>query len=706
MDESIRLEIHDGVAVVTLDTPGEKVNLLNAGLLAALENTARDLASRQELTAAVVISAKHGGFIAGADIHEIESVTDAGAGAELARQGQRIFGLWASLPLPVVAALHGHCLGGGAEFALACHYRIATPDVVIALPEVRLGILPGFGGSQRLPRLISIEKALDIILTGRNVQTEEALAIGLIDRLAPAGGLLDEAVVLAREAALDASHLRAARQRHQRSLRHWLLEKNPLGRALLFGEARKRAVARAEGHYPGPPAIVEVVRRGLSLPLEQGLELEAKELGRLIVTPVSKNLVHLFFLSQRPKKGATAVAEPLQVAKAAVLGAGVMGGGIAQLLAARGVPVILKDIRQEALEDGLEHARATLRRQLGKQGEDAAKVEMKVRELMQRITGSTRYDGFEEVDLVIEAVVEKLSVKQAVLKEAETRLAEAAIFATNTSALSVSELQSAARHPGRVGGMHFFNPVERMPLVEIVRGERSDARTVATLYATALRLGKTPVVVADRPGFLVNRLLVAYLNEACLLAGEGVEWQTLDRLAREFGLPMGPFRLIDEVGIDIAAEVGRTLCTAFAWLPESPLLEKAVASGLKGKKGGEGFYLHPAGGKPQPNPAIGEKLGLAGGRKAGETDLRRLLLLMVNEAGRCLEEAVVATPEDVDTGMVFGAGFPPFRGGLCKWADSEGLEKLVGELQTLVGKHGERFAPCNYLQGREKFYTG
>jgi 3-hydroxyacyl-CoA dehydrogenase/enoyl-CoA hydratase/3-hydroxybutyryl-CoA epimerase len=702
MNEPIRLEIHDGVAVVTLDTAGEKVNILNAALLGAMENIARDLVSRQELAAVVVISAKHGGFIAGADIHEIESVIDADAGAELARQGQRIFGLWAALPFPVVAALHGHCLGGGTEFALACHCRIATPDAVIALPEVRLGILPGFGGTQRLPRLISIEKALDIILTGRNVHAEEALALGLVDRLAPAGGLLDEAVVLAREAALDASHLRAARKRHQRSLRHWLLEKNPIGRALLFGEAHKRAVARAEGHYPGPPAIVEVVRRGLSMPIEQGLELEAKELGRLIVTEVSKNLVHLFFLSQRPKKGAPVTAEPTKVAKAAVLGAGVMGGGIAQLLAARAVPVLLKDIRSEAVTAGLAQAREMFGRQLAKKDGDAGKVAAK----MTLITGTTSYDGFEGIDLVIEAVVEKMGVKQSVLRETETHMSAAAIFATNTSALSVSELQSVAQHPGRVGGMHFFNPVDRMPLVEIIRGERTDERTVATLFDTALRLGKTPVVVADRPGFLVNRLLVAYLNEACLAAGEGIEWQSLDRLAREFGLPMGPFRLIDEVGIDIAAEVGRTLCSAFPWLPESPLLAAAEASGLKGKKGGEGFYLYPADSKPQPNPAIGEKLKLPGKSQAGEADLRRLLLLMVNEAGRCLEEAVVAAPEDIDTGMVFGAGFPPFRGGLCRWADSEGLVKLVGELEELAGKHGERFAPCSWLKGRERFYAG
>jgi len=702
MEEPVRLEIRDGVAVITLDPPGEKVNILDADLLGALERTARDLSSRQELTAAVVISAKDAGFIAGADVHEIEAVTDAGTGAALARQGQRIFGLWASLPFPLVAAIHGHCLGGGTEFALACTCRIATPDAVIGLPEVRLGILPGFGGTQRLPRLISVEKALDIILTGRNVRAEEALEIGLLDRLAPAGGLLDEAVVLAREAALDASHLRAARKRHQRTLRRWLLEKNPVGRAILFSQARKEASAKAGGHYPGPPAIVEVIRRGLSLPLDQGLELEAKELGRLIVTEVSKNLAHLFFLSQRPKKGAPVAAEPLRVARAAVLGAGVMGSGIARLLADKGVPVLLKDIHDKAVDSGLAQIRESFRKQLSRQGGDEERIDAK----MALVTGTTSFEGFDTVDLVIEAVLEKMAIKQSALKETESLLKPTAIFATNTSALSVSELQRVAQHPGRIGGMHFFNPVERMPLVEVIRGEQTDAQTVATLFAAALRLGKTPIVVADRPGFLVNRLLGAYLNEACLAAGEGIDWQSLDRQARAFGLPMGPFRLIDEVGIDIAAEVGRTLCTAFPYLVESQLLEKAVASGLKGKKGGGGFYVYPQAGKPQPNADIAATLGLAGGRQAEEADLRRLLLLMVNEAGRCLEEQVVAESEDVDTGMVFGTGFPPFRGGICKWADGEGLARLRGEMEELADRHGERFAPCSYLRERERFYAG
>jgi len=700
MEQAVRLDIRDGVAVVTLDAPDEKVNILNAGFLAALEETARELADRSDLVAAVVISAKSGGFIAGADIRSFDGVRDAAEGADLARQGQRIFGLWAALPFPTVAAVHGHCMGGGTEFILACTCRIAAADAVIALPEVRLGILPGFGGTQRLPRLVPIEKALDIILTGRNVRVEEGLAIGLLDRLAPDHGLLDEAVVLAREAALDAPHLRAARRRHQRGVRRWLLEKNRIGRALLFAQAHKTAVARSGGHYPAPPAIVDVVRQGLELTLEQGLELEAEALGRLIVTPESKNLVHIFFLSQRPKKGAPVAAAPARVEKAAVLGAGVMGGGIARTLADKGIPVLLRDIRQGAVDTGLAQVRASFMKQMAKKG-NGAKVEKK----MALITGTTRSEGLATVDLVIEAVVEEMAVKEAVLREAEARLAADALFATNTSALSVSELQATAEHPERVGGLHFFNPVERMPLVEVVRGEQTDDRTVATLFSMALRLGKTPILVADRPGFLVNRILVAYLNEACLIAGEGVDWRSLDRVVKDFGLPMGPFRLIDEVGIDIAADVGRTLCAAFPYLVASPILATAAESGLKGKKGRKGFYVYPRDGKPQPNPGIEEKFALHTGRLAGGGELRRLLLMMVNEAGRCLQEGIIAAAEDVDTGMVFGTGFPPFLGGLCRWADGEGLARLCGEMEELAERHGERFAPCDYLRGRERFYT-
>ncbi len=700
MSGNVRYTVQEGVARITLDASGEKVNVLNAGFLRDLDQVAEKLGQETGVTGAVILSAKEGGFIAGADINEIEKVTDPAQGAALAAEGQRILGRFSQLSFPVVAAIHGHCMGGGTEFVLACGYRVASEDASLALPEVKLGIFPGFGGTQRLPRLISIAKSLDIILSGRTVRAGEAGRIGLVDRVVKRQELEQAAVDLAREVARDAGKVLGARKRKRGGWQALLLEKNPLGRAVLFALARKNTLAKTGGHYPSPLKAIETIRRGLGLSLKEGLALEARGLGEMIVTPESKNLIHLFHLSQRPKKGAGVGAAPAEIKRAAVLGAGVMGGGIAQLLAAKGIPTVMKDIRQEAVDAGLDHARETFRRQLSRKG----KGEEAVSEKMALITGTTDYQGFGEADLVIEAVVEKMAVKQQVLQETEPHLKPESFFATNTSALSVSELQKKGKRPEQVGGLHFFNPVDKMPLVEVIRGEKSSDAAVATLFALAARLGKTPIVAADRPGFLVNRLLGTYLNEACLLAEEGVDWLSLDRLMKSFGLPMGPFRLIDEVGIDIGAEVGTTLCGAFPYLPESAVMRKAVESGLKGKKGGLGFYRYEKGHSKGPNLSAEGQLGLRKDRPATSEDLNRLLYLMVNEAGRCLEEKVVAAPEDVDTGMVFGTGFPPFRGGLCKWADSEGLPAIRRTLEGLAKSHGERFAPCGDLKGRERFY--
>lgn len=693
MSEAVRYERRDGMAVVTLDAPGEKVNVLTSAFLAALEQMALRLAAEEGLRGAVVVSAKSGGFIAGADIEAIAAVRDPATGTALAREGQRIFGLWATLPFPVIAAVNGHCLGGGTEFALACRYRIAAPDAAIGLPEVRLGIFPGFGGTQRLPRLIGIAPALDMILTGRNIRSEEALKKGLIDRIAE-GDLVTEGLALALEAILHPARLEERRMR-RRPWQQRALEGNPLGRAVLFAQVRRETLKKTEGRYPAPLRAMEVVRRGLALPLGEALELEARELGPLIVSETCKNLIHVYFLSQRAKK-ARFGARPSEVRKIAVLGAGVMGGGIAQLLAAKDLPVVLKDIRPEALEAGLETARAAFRRR----GREGGETERR----MSLIAATTDYAKFADVDLAIEAVVEKMAVKQSVLREAEEHLPEHAVFATNTSALSVTQLQEVATRPERVGGLHFFNPVHRMPLVEVIRGERTGDATVATLLAVAQRLGKTPILVADRPGFLVNRLLGIYLNEAALLAREGIDWTSLDRLARQFGWPMGPFRLVDEVGIDIAAEVGTTLAAAFPYIPECDLFRKAAESGRKGKKGGGGFYRYREKHSSGPDPAVERTLGLKRQRSAREEDLKRMLYLMVNEAARCLEDGVVADPADVDTGMVFGAGFPPFRGGLCRWADREGIPTVRRFLKELSDLRGERFEPCAFLAGREAFY--
>lgn len=699
MSNNIEIILNDQIATITLKATDAKVNILNGDFLAELKQAAHELNAMDNIKGAIVTSGHASGFIAGADIGEIEHVSDPAKGAELAAIGQDIFNLWASLPFPVLAAIDGHCMGGGTEFALACHYRIVTENAVIALPEVKLGILPGFGGTQRLPRLISIEKSLDIILSGRNIRSTEALKCGLVDRLVDGEVLAASAEQFMHEILADKQRVLARRDSIARGWRRFLLEKNPLGRKILFKQAKQQLLKKTGGHYPAPLKALATIERTLDLPIKTGLQIEAEALGDMIVTPVSKNLVHLFHLSQRPKKIAEKFAVSPEIKKAAVLGAGVMGGGIAHLLASRGIPTIMKDINQVALDAGMAHARSLFQKQLRRKNTSESEIDKK----MSLLTATLDFDAFQDIDLVIEAVVEKMPIKQSVLKETESHLRNYTLFASNTSALSISELQTSAKNPARVGGLHFFNPVDKMPLIEIVKGEQSSDETIGGLYRLAIQLGKTPIITADKTGFLVNRLLVTYLLEAALTATEGVNWQSIDKLLSNFGYPMGPFRLVDEVGMDIAAEVGDTLCQAFDYLQPTDLLRTILAKGLLGKKGGKGFYNYVGGHSEGVNLEI-ESIVPATDRHAGKTELKRLLYLMVNEAGRCLEEGIVGAPEDIDTGMVFGTGFPPFHGGLCRWADAEGLPEIIKTLKAFASQHGDRFVPCDYLKERKSFY--
>jgi 3-hydroxyacyl-CoA dehydrogenase / enoyl-CoA hydratase / 3-hydroxybutyryl-CoA epimerase len=533
-----------------------------------------------------------------------------------------------------------------------------------------------------------------MVLSGRTLKAPVALQKGLVDRVTRREELLEAALALLRNPA----PARQARTRKRSGWRCLLLEKNPIGRTLLFRRARQTLAKKTGGHYPAPETALQVMRRGLRLPLAKGLRLEAENLGEIATGTVCKNLIYLYRLSERAKKGVPAEKPLPPVQRAAVLGAGVMGVGIAQLLAEHGIEVVLKDIEQDRVDAGLERIREHFARQ---RGTDQAGS----REKLERVTGSVDHQGLAGVDLVIEAIVEKMSIKQQVLAETEKHLNATAVFASNTSALSITTLQQAAARPEKVGGMHFFNPVERMPLVEIIRGESSSSDTTAQLFATALRLGKTPILVADHPGFLVNRLLMVYLLEACLVVAEGCTWASLEVQAKDFGFPMGPFRLLDEVGLDIAAEAGATLLRAFPYLPENSLLEKVVGAGLTGRKGGKGFYHYAEGREAAPNEELSRIVQLPATRTATAQDWRRLLLVMLNETGRCLQGGVVGDGRDVDTGLVFGAGFPPFRGGLCRWADREGLPLLVKELESLAASHGERFIPSSYLLERSSLLT-
>ena len=446
------------------------------------------------------------------------------------------------------------------------------------------------------------------------------------------------------------------------------------------------------GHYPAPLKILEILQQTRSMPIADGLRIEARSLGELLATKECKNLVHMFHLSQRARKALPHASSNSLPRQAAVVGVGIMGGGIASLLASRNIPVRLKDIKTEAVAAGIDQAGKLLsKRSRGQTTDDTTKL----------LTGQLDYRGFSTIEIVIEAVVEQSAIKQVVIQEVEAEIPESAIIASNTSALSISDLQKVANRPGRIAGLHFFNPVDKMPLVEVIAGARTDTSTLDTLVALALKLGKIPIIVADRPGFLVNRLLGVMLAEACLLVETGTSWKSLDQLAIDFGWAMGPFRLIDEIGIDIAVEAGQTLAAAFPYLKKSSLLEQLLANQQLGRKVGAGFYNysrgHVAGFNPHGCPVQSEQ-------PASALEFRRLLLIMVNEAARCLEDEIVRHPADIDTGLVFGTGFPPFRGGLCRWADDQGPGKLIGELQELAAQHGPRFNPAAYLAEHKTFY--
>lgn len=701
MESPIKYHILEGgIAVVTFDLPGEKVNKLTSGVMEVFSDVINEVSGNQEVQAVIINSGKPGVFIAGADIREIEGIRDPHAGEELARKGQAILDRVESLPVPVIAAIDGACLGGGMELALACHYRIVTdsPKTVLGQPEVKLGIIPGFGGTQRLPRLVGIQKSLQMVLTGKNVYPRKARKIGLADDVVPREILMDAAVRFAAKI-MQPGWKRPEGMHRKRDLMEWLLESTPVGRKVLFNQAREQTKKQSKGHYPAPLKALEAVEQGLRLGIRDGLAVEARFLGEMAVTDVSKNLVKVFYLQEEFKRD-TGVADPevspLPVRKAAVLGAGVMGGGIAELFAEEEIPVRMKDIQTAAVASGLAAAYKVLSKKKAKRIIDRKDLDRK----FGKISGTTDYTGFRNADLVVEAVLEKMEIKKQVLREAEERLSPQAVFATNTSSLSVTDLATASSRPEKVAGMHFFNPVDKMPLVEVIRGEKTSDETVATIVALSKKLGKTPVVVKDREGFLVNRILMPYLNEGALLVEEGVGIETVDRLMLNFGMPMGVFILLDNIGLDIALKVAEILHGAYGErMRPSVILPKMVEAGRLGKKNGKGFYTYEGRSRTLAPDTVRIITGL---RKEHSGILEkevvgRLLLSMVNEAAMILAEGIADRPSVVDTGMIFGTGFPPFRGGLLRYADALGLEAIRKDLEEYAGRFGERFKPADLI---------
>ena len=683
----------NGIVHVVFDRPGEKVNLLSEAVLEELSELIDSVASREDVRGVVFASGKRGNFIAGMDVETIASVTDAFKAAEGARFGQTVFQKIADLPVPSAAMIGGVCLGGGTELVLACTVRVASdaPSVRIGLPETQLGIIPGFGGTQRLPHLVGLVGSLDLILTGKQLDAKRAYRAGLVDLVCPEEYLERETLKLLHKAATGF--------KRRRPLIARLVESVPPLRHLVLARARKTAAAKASPEsYPAPFRALEAVDAAFALPLPQGLDLEARIVGELVPTRTSKNLIWLFKSQNALKKDPGGfVTLPRKVRRAAVLGAGIMGGAISQLVADKGIPVRLKDIRPDALLTAMRQASKIWKQQVERKRLSPRQMRQKLGFLAPTLDDS----GLSRVDIVIEAVVENLEVKQKVLAQIEERVSERAIFASNTSTLPISDIAARAVRPERVVGMHFFNPVHRMPLVEVIAGAASSPEAVSTVHAFAIELGKIPVVVRDAPGFLVNRILMLYFNEALRLLGEGVAIEDADAAMTGFGMPMGPFALLDEIGLDTGQHAAAVLEGAFGKRIGSgaPAMAAVVSSGRLGKKNGKGFYLYKNGERTRPDPAIRKLVGAPAPLQLPvETLQERMVLAMVNEAAVCLEDGIVREPREVDVAMVFGTGFPPFRGGLLRYADAVGPAVLVDRLARLADAQGERFRPAGLLR--------
>lgn len=692
----------DGVGWITFDDPDRRLNILDAAVMerfADLVEVAHRHAVDGDLTVLVVESGKSGSFMAGADIEAIGEITDPGDGEEKARLGQAVYLALENLPVPTVAALDGLCLGGGLELALACRFRVCSDHsrTRLGLPEVQLGLLPGWGGTTRLPRLVGLQAALDLLLTGKQVKPSKARRMGLVSDVLPHATFRDEV----RAFALDTPSLPEGASRRKRSLVTRLADDTLPGRLAVLAMARKKVVEKTGGHYPAPLKILEVLKASMGRPVADALAVEARAFGELTATPVHRNLLHLFHLREAARKTGDRFpgVDPGSVQRLGVLGAGIMGGGIAQLAAFRDVEVRMKDIRDEAVTGGLQHARELFDKAVERRKLEPREADRK----MGLIGGGLAWHGFHTADVVVEAVVERMDVKRAVLSECEGIVDGDCVLATNTSSLSVDAMAEALDRPENFAGLHFFNPVHKMPLVEVVRGRATSDRTAATLHAFAVSLGKVPVVCTDGPGFIVNRILGPYLNEAGFLLADGATIEAIDGTAVDFGMPMGPLRLMDEVGLDIAAHAGASLHEAFGerLAPAPPLLALRETDRL-GRKGGRGFYLYEKGKETGVDPAVRGELADALDTDASaapdaETIRERLVLAMVNEGARILGEGICASAGELDLAMIMGTGFPPFRGGLLRFADARHPRSVVEMLRRLADDVGPRFSPSPLL---------
>ena len=672
----IRREIGDDrVCVLTFDRPESGANIFDTATMSELGEHVDAIERDNSLRGLIITSAKESIFIAGADLKTLLKQAQTGELRDFIAQGQRVFNRIAALKIPSVAAIHGACAGGGYEITLACDWRVASDDPAtrIGLPETTLGLIPAWGGSTRLPRLIGEDNAAEVILKGKLYSASEALKTGLVDEVA------------SREQLLDAAR-----------------------RLIGKGKRPTAKVPPSKGNTPVPPdpksaraRALGVITTGTANPVDESLKLELEAIVDLGQTESTQNLIRNFFLAEKYKKGSKQFEK---VAHAAIIGAGVMGAGIAQWLSSRGVTVILRDVNRELLDRGL----ASIEKTYGDAVKRGLMTEEKAKQGRARIVASTAPMELRDVQFVIEAASEKIDIKKEIFRELSMQAGPKTIIATNTSALPVSELANCTVSPDRVIGLHFFNPVSRMKLVEVVVAQETSDDSKEHALAFVRQIGKLPVVVRDSPGFLVNRVLFPYLLDAAELFEGGVDAAKIDDALMKWGMPMGPLRLIDEIGIDVTVDIAITLEKAYGPRDRAPeILRRMRESKLLGRKSGGGFYKYE-GREQSPNPPPPGTGSAAASESVAKADLaQRLMFLMINEAARCIEEKVVESPEDADYGMILGTGFAPHRGGPLRFAEHFGLKKIVEEMNPLA-QSDEKFMPCDILKkhAREgtKFY--